>query len=144
MKKLYLFLLFLSFFSSGYIFFDDDSGHFNQIPYESIPDSSKEFIKNNFNDYTVHNALMNGNIYIVVFKGGSSIQFNYKGEWINIIGNRNTISFEKANNFIPSNIINTLRSKYNKINSIYKKSKGYQFKVDDEKIVSFDKEGNII
>ncbi|MBW5383966.1 hypothetical protein E6A46_11565, partial [Brachyspira pilosicoli] len=51
---------------------------------------------------------------------------------------------EKAGRFIPSNIINTLKSKYTKINSIYKKSKGYQFKVDDGKIVSFDKEGNII
>ena len=143
MKKFYLFLLFLSFFSSGYIFFDD-SGHFNQIPYESIPEAAKEFISNNFNDYTIHNALIKDNTYIVIFKGGSSIHFNYKGEWVNIIGNRKIISFEKASKFIPSNIINTIKSKYTKINSIYKKSKGYQFKVDDEKIVSFDKEGNII
>ena len=144
MKKFYFLLLFLSFFSSGYMYFDDDGGHFNQIPYESIPDLSKEFIENNFNDYTIHNALMKCNTYIVVFKGGSSIHFNYKGEWINIIGNRNIISFEKASKFIPPNIINTLKSKYNNINSIYKKSKGYQFKVDDERIVSFDKDGNII
>ena len=143
MKKFYLFLLFLSFFSSGYIFFDD-SGHFNQIPYESIPEAAKEFISNNFNDYTIHNALIKDNTYIVIFKGGSSIHFNYKGEWVNIIGNRKIISFEKASKFIPSNIINTIKSKHTKINSIYKKSKGYQFKVDDEKIVSFDKEGNII
>ena len=143
MKKFYLFLLFLSFFSSGYIFFDD-SGHFNQIPYESIPEAAKEFISNNFNDYTIHNALIKDNTYIVIFKCGSSIHFNYKGEWVNIIGNRKIISFEKASKFIPSNIINTIKSKYSKINSIYKKSKGYQFKVDDEKIVSFDKEGNII
>ena len=144
MKKLYLFLLLLTFFSSGYIFFDDDSGHLNQISYESIPDSSKEFIKNNFNDYTIYNVLMNGNTYIVIFKGGSSIHFNYKGEWINIIGNRYTISFERANKFIPSNIINIIKSKYKIINSIYKKSKGYQFKVDDVKIVSFDKYGNML
>lgn len=142
MKKL-LFLLFLAFFNNGFLYFDD-SGHYNPISYESIPASSKEFIENNFNDYTIYNTLMSDNNYIVIFKGGSSIQFNYKGEWINIIGNRNIISFERANKFIPSNIINTLKSKYNKINSIYKKSKGYQFKVDDEKIVSFDKEGNII
>ena len=143
MKKLYLFLLLLTFFSSGYIFFDDDSGHFNQIPYESIPDLSKEFIENNFKDYTVHNTLVSRH-YIVIFKGGSSIHFNYKGEWINIIGNRYTISFEKANKFIPSNIINIIKLKYKIINSIYKKSKGYQFKVDDGKIVSFDKYGNML
>lgn len=143
MKKYYLFLVLLSFFSSGYIFFDDDSGHYNPISYESIPASSKEFIENNFKNYTVHNTLVS-NHYIVTFKGGSSIHFNFKGEWINIIGNRNIISFERANKFIPSNIINTLRSKYNKINSIYKKSKGYQFKVDDEIIVSFDEEGNML
>ncbi|WP_302280304.1 PepSY-like domain-containing protein [Brachyspira pilosicoli] len=142
MKKLYLFLLFLSFFSSGYLYFYDDS-NFTIIPYERLPDISKEFIENNFNDYTIHNTMMSHH-YIVVFKGGSSIQFNFKGEWINIIGNRNIIPFEKASRFIPSNIINTLKSKYTKINSIYKKSKGYQFKVDDGKIVSFDKEGNII
>ncbi|WP_297285190.1 PepSY-like domain-containing protein [uncultured Brachyspira sp.] len=141
MKKLYLFLLFLSFFSCGYIFFYDDS-HFSSIPYENLPDISKEFIENNFKDYTVHNTLVSRH-YIVTFKGGSSIQFNFKGEWINIIGNRNTISFETASKFIPSNIINILKSKYSKINSIYKKSKGYQFKVDDAIIVSFDNEGNI-
>ena len=144
MKKFYLILLFLSFFISGYIYFNNDSGHFNPIPYESIPEAAKEFISNNFNDYTIHNALIKDNTYIVIFKGGSSIHFNYKGEWVNIIGNRKIISFEKASKFIPSNIINTIKSKYSKINSIYKKSKGYQFKVDDEKIVSFDKEGNII
>ena len=142
MKKLYLFLLFLSFFSSGYIFFDDDS-NFTMIPYERLPDISKEFIENNFNAYTVHNTMMSHH-YIVVFKGGSSIQFNFKGEWINIIGNRNIITFETASKFIPSNIINTIKSKYSKINSIYKKSKGYQFKVDDEKIVFFNNEGNTI
>ena len=101
-----------------------------------------KFIENNFKDYTVHNTLVSRH-YIVTFKGGSSIQFNFKGEWINIIGNRNTISFETASKFIPSNIINILKSKYSKINSIYKKSKGYQFKVDDAIIVSFDNEGNI-
>ena len=144
MKKFYLILLFLSFFISGYIYFNNDSGHFNPIPYESIPEAAKEFISNNFNDYTIHNTLIKDNTYIVIFKGGSSINFNYKGEWVNIIGNRNTISFEKASKFIPPNIINTIKSKYIKINSIYKKSKGYQFKVDDERIVSFDKEGNML
>ena len=37
-----------------------------------------------------------------------------------------------------------IKLKYKIINSIYKKSKGYQFKVDDGKIVSFDKYGNML
>ncbi|WP_258222352.1 PepSY-like domain-containing protein [Brachyspira hampsonii] len=82
--------------------------------------------------------------YIVIFKGGSSINFNRKGQWTSIIGNRKTIAISTAEKFIDAKIINIIKSKYKTINNIYKKSKGIEFKADDKEYIYIDYEGNII
>ena len=81
---------------------------------------------------------------MVIFKGGSSINFNIKGEWTSIIGNRKIIQISTAEKFIDSKIMNIIKNKYTSINNIYKRSKGYEFKVDDAYYIYIDYDGNIL
>ena len=88
---------------------------------------------------------------MVIFKGGSSINFNRKGEWTSIIGNRKIIQISTAEKFIDSKIMNIIKNKYTNINNIYKRSKGYdkrskgyEFKVDNAYYIYIDYDGNIL
>ncbi|ELV04688.1 hypothetical protein H263_14747 [Brachyspira hampsonii 30599] len=83
-------------------------------------------------------------IILSFFKGGSSINFNIRGEWTSIIGNRKIIQISTAEKFIDDKIMNIIKKKYTSINNIYKRSKGYEFKVDDKEYIYIDYEGNII
>lgn len=142
-NKLYLLTIFLYISSSSFIFFDDNK-NIQFIPYSYLPNNTKEFINTYFKDYEVHNCAVSSSYYIVNFKGGSSIQFNGKGEWKNIIGNRKIIPINIAEKFIDSKIINIIKERYTNINSIYKKRKGLEFKVDDKDYIYIDYNGNII
>ncbi|WP_083249427.1 PepSY-like domain-containing protein [Brachyspira hampsonii] len=138
----YILIIFIYLTSSSFLFFDNDR-NINFIPYTSLPLNIQEFVNTYFKDYEIHSAAVSTH-YIVIFKGGSSINFNRKGEWTSIIGNRKTIAISTAEKFIEAKIINIIRSKYKTINNIYKKSKGIEFKADDKEYIYIDYEGNII
>ncbi|WPC23537.1 PepSY-like domain-containing protein [Brachyspira hyodysenteriae] len=140
--KFYFLILILYIVSSSFIFFDD-GGNMKFIPYTSLPDNIQEFVNTYFSEYEVHSAAVSSH-YIVIFKGGSSINFNRKGEWTSIIGNRKIIPINIASKFIDAKIMNIIKNKYTTINNINKKSKGYEFKVDDAYYIYIDYEGNIL
>ena len=58
------------------------------IPYKKLPEKARNFIETYFSDYYVFKVTFSSSDS-VVFKGGSSINFNTKGEWDSIIGNGN-------------------------------------------------------
>lgn len=138
----YVYLIFIYIVSSSFIFYDDDR-NINFIPYTSLPINIQEFVNKYFKDYKVHSASVSSK-YTVIFEGGSSINFNRKGQWISVIGNRQTIDISTAEKFIDYKIINIIKSKYKTINNIYKRRKGIEFKADDKEYIYIDYEGNII
>ncbi|MEI0567891.1 PepSY-like domain-containing protein [Brachyspira pulli] len=141
--KFYFLISILYIVSSSFIFFDDER-NIQFIPYEYVPENARNFIEEYFSAYEVHNSAYSSGNYIVTFKGGSSIHFSQKGEWKNIIGNRKIIPINIAEKFINNKIINIIKERYTDINSIYKKRKGLEFKVDDSYYIYIDNEGNII
>ena len=138
----YICIVFIYIVSSSFIFFDDER-NINFIPYTSLPINIQEFVNKYFNDYKVYSASVSSQ-YTVIFEGGSSINFNRKGEWTSVIGNRQTIAISTAEKFIDYKIINIIKSKYKTINNIYKRNKGIEFKVDDKEYIYIGYEGNII
>ena len=141
--KFYFLISILYIVSSSFIFFDDER-NIQFIPYEYVPENARNFIEEYFSAYEVHNSAYSSGNYIVTFKGGSSIHFSQKGEWKNIIGNRKIIQISTAEKFIDSKIMNIIKNKYTNINNIYKRSKGYEFKVDNAYYIYIDYDGNIL
>ena len=141
--KFYFLISILYIVSSSFIFFDDER-NIQFIPYEYVPENARNFIEEYFSAYEVHNCAYSSGNYIVTFKGGSSIHFSQKGEWKNIIGNRKIIPINIAEKFINNKIMNVIKEKYTNINSIYKKRKGIEFKVDDAYYIYIDYNGNIL
>ncbi|MBW5411335.1 hypothetical protein E6A50_13290, partial [Brachyspira hampsonii] len=110
----YIFILFIYMISSSFLFFDGDR-NINFIPYTSLPLNIQEFVNKYFNEYEVYSAAVSSH-YIVIFKGGSSINFNIRGEWTSIIGNRKIIQISTAEKFIDDKIMNIIKKKYTSIN----------------------------
>ncbi|WP_300717952.1 PepSY-like domain-containing protein, partial [uncultured Brachyspira sp.] len=74
------------------------------IPYEKLPDKAKDFLEKYFSSYYIFKVTFSSS-YNAVFKGGSSVNFNAKGEWSSIIGNGNEIPLEIIYKFAEDNII---------------------------------------
>ncbi len=142
MIKFYSLILILYILFSSFTFFDDGC-NIQFIPYTSMPNNIQEFVNINFNEYEVYSSYISSD-YAVIFKGGSSIHFNRKGEWTSVIGNRKIIEISTAQKFIDSKIINIIKNKYTSINNIYKRRKGYEFRVDNKEYIYIDYDGNIV
>ena len=143
MFKNIILLIIIYIISASFIGFDNERG-FRFIPYSYLPNNIKEFVNTYFEEYEVHNAAIVSSSYVVIFKGGSSIHFKRNGEWQTIIGNRKIIPINIASKFIDSKIMNIIKERYASINNIYKRRKGYEFKVDDKEYIYIGYDGNII
>ena len=140
--KFYFLISILYIVSSSFLFFDN-GGNIQFIEYTSLPNNIQEFVNTYFKEYEVYSAAVSSH-YMVIFKGGSSINFNRNGEWTSIIGNRKIIPISTAEKFIDNKIMNIIKNRYTTINTINKKRKGYWFKVDDKEYIYIDYDGNII
>ena len=116
---------------------------------KNLPQKARNFIETYFSDYYLFKVIFNSS-YSAVFKGGSSINFNTKGEWNAIIGNENEIAFniiEKfaEDNIIEKEIINTIKEKYDNfhIYRILKKNNKYEIEINNN-IIIIDNKGSII
>ncbi|MEI0605042.1 hypothetical protein R4K55_12570 [Brachyspira alvinipulli] len=116
---------------------------------KNLPQKARNFIETYFSDYYLFKVIFNSS-YSAVFKGGSSINFNTKGEWNAIIGNGNEIAFniiEKfaEDNIIEKEIINTIKEKYDNfhIYRILKKNNKYEIEINNN-IIIIDNKGSII
>lgn len=116
---------------------------------KSLPQKARNFIETYFSDYYLFKVTFNSS-YTAVFKGGSSINFNTKGEWNAIIGNGNEIAFEiiekmYKDNIIEAEVINAVKEKYNNfhIYRILKKKNKYEIEINNN-IIIIDNSGNII
>ena len=119
------------------------------IPYKKLPEKARNFIETYFSDYYVFKVTFSSS-YSVVFKGGSSINFNTKGEWDSIIGNGNEIPsniIEKftEDNIIEKEIIKTIKEKYINFNiyRIIKRKNKYEIELNNN-IIIIDISGNIL
>ena len=107
------------------------------IPYKKLPEKARNFIETYFSDYYVFKVTFSSS-YSTVFKGGSSVNFNTKGEWNSIIGNGNEIVFniiEKLaeDGIIEKEVTKTIKEKYNNINiyRILKKNDKYEIEINN-------------
>ncbi|WP_295159522.1 PepSY-like domain-containing protein [uncultured Brachyspira sp.] len=121
----------------------------DNIPYQKLPDKAKDFIEKYFYSYYVFKITFSSS-YNAVFKGGSSIIFNMKGEWNAVIGNGNKIPFEiiekfAEDNIIEKEIIKTIKDKYRDFNiyKVAKRKNKYEIEIN-KSIIIIDKDGNII
>ncbi|WP_028330379.1 PepSY-like domain-containing protein [Brachyspira alvinipulli] len=119
------------------------------ISFKNLPQKARNFIETYFSDYYLFKVTFNSS-YSAVFKGGSSINFNTKGEWNAIIGNGNEIAFniiEKLaeDNIIEKEIINAIKEKYDNfhIYRILKKNNKYEIEINNN-IIIIDNKGSII
>ena len=119
------------------------------LSYNKLPEKARHFIETYFYDYYVFKITFNSS-YSVVFKGGSSINFNTKGEWTSIIGNGNKIQIEiiekfAEDNIIEKNVINSIKENYDKFNiyRIIKRKNKYEIEINNI-ILIIDTEGNIL
>ena len=79
--------------------------------FEQLPANSQEFIKTYFKDYKISYVLSDKEItdidYKVRFEDGTEIEFNAKGEWTDVSGNRNCIPtgfiLKEITNFVEKN-----------------------------------------
>ena len=146
--KFYFLISILYIVSSSFIFFDDER-NIQFVPYTSLPNNIQEFVNTYFNEYEVYSAAVSTH-YMVIFKGGSSINFNRKGEWTSIIGNGNEIPLnivEKLaeDNIIEKDVLKTIKEKYESINiyRIIKRKNKYEMLINNN-IITIDIEGNIL
>ena len=116
---------------------------------KSLPQKARNFIETYFSDYYLFKVTFNSS-YSAVFKGGSSINFNTKGEWTSIIGNGNEIPLnivEKLaeDNIIEKDVLKTIKEKYESINiyRIIKRKNKYEMLINNN-IITIDIEGNIL
>ncbi|MEI0476673.1 PepSY-like domain-containing protein [Brachyspira pulli] len=116
---------------------------------KSLPQKARNFIETYFSDYYLFKVTFNSS-YSAVFKGGSSINFNTKGEWTSIIGNGNEIPLnivEKIaeDNIIEKDVLKTIKEKYESINiyRIIKRKNKYEMLINNN-IITIDIEGNIL
>ena len=119
------------------------------LSYKKLPEKARNFIETYFSDYYVFKVTFSSS-YSVVFKGGSSINFNTKGEWDSIIGNGNEIPsniIEKftEDNIIEKEIIKTIKEKYINFNiyRIIKRKNKYEIELNNN-IIIIDISGNIL
>ena len=119
------------------------------ISYNKLPEKARNFIETYFSDYYLFKVTFNSS-YSAVFKGGSSINFNTKGEWTSIIGNGNEIPLnivEKIaeDNIIEKDVLKTIKEKYESINiyRIIKRKNKYEMLINNN-IITIDIEGNIL
>ena len=54
------------------------------------------------------------------------------------------IPINTAEKFIDGKIINIIKERYTSINNIYRRRKGYEFKVDNKEYIYIGYDGNII
>lgn len=139
-KTKYAFISFIGMFLfislSGFLF-DDEQEY---VTFDELPSESKTFLNDYFKNYEIVRITRRG-LYSVIFKGGSSINFNSKGGWESIVGNRNILPTD----FIEKNILNAIKDKYPEagVMSIYKKSKSYTFRLNNGFEVTVDLKANI-
>ncbi len=119
------------------------------LSYNKLPEKARNFIETYFSDYYLFKVTFNSS-YSAVFKGGSSINFNTKGEWTSIIGNGNEIPLNIVEKFAEDNIIEkdvlkTIKEKYESINiyRIIKRKNKYEMLINNN-IITIDIEGNIL
>ena len=119
------------------------------LSYKKLPEKARHFIETYFYDYYVFKVTFNSS-YSIVFKGGSSINFNTKGEWTSMIGNGNEIPIEIIeklieDNMIEKNVINSIKENYDKFNiyRIIKRKNKYEIEINN-RILIIDIGGNIL
>ena len=79
--------------------------------FEQLPATAQEFVKTYFNDYKVQYIFSDREFadvdYKIRFEDGTEIEFNAKGEWTDVSGNRNCIPtgfiLKEITNFVEKN-----------------------------------------
>ncbi|MBQ4547804.1 MAG: PepSY-like domain-containing protein [Bacteroidales bacterium] len=83
----------------------------NLTQLEQLPTKAQEFVRTYFGDYTIQYVFSDKEFadvdYKVRFEDGTEIEFNAKGEWTDVSGNRNCIPtgfiLKEITNFVEKN-----------------------------------------
>ena len=101
------FLFILLIIIASFILFDEVFGDW-YIPINSLPKNAQLFIKQIYPQAQIWSVEKDGLKYEVKLSNGASIDFNGKGDWINIDGEYTGI----PEHVLPSTILNSLKNQY--------------------------------
>lgn len=135
------FLFILLIIISSFILFDEVFGDW-YIPINSLPKNAQLFIKQIYPQAQIWSVEKDGLKYEVKLSNGASIDFNVKGDWINIDGEFNGI----PENILPIEVVNTLKTTYTNsiIIDVEKEWGNYKIKLNNMMEVYISKNGQLI
>lgn len=140
MKKTLKFLpiLFMAILGLSLVSCSDDD---DPISANDLPATAQAFISTYYPDATVKSAQMDGDEYDVILSDGTSIEFNFNGEWQSVCA-----PFGQAvpSGFYPENIDIYLEMNMpgSGINEISKETNGYDVELIDGTDLLFGWDGN--
>ena len=122
------------------------AGHDIFISFEKLPPLSQEFIKKYFGDKKIALSKMEKDVfkvsYDVILTNGDKIEFNSKGEWMQIKCKYSFVPIE----IIPAQILNYVQTNYPsaKILEIEKKRTYYEIELSNKLEIKFNKSFKVI
>lgn len=140
MKKV-ISIMIMALFAIGVTF----AGDVKTTDVNKLPQKAQNYLKY-FNSKVsvieIDDNIIEDDSYEVRLQDGTEIEFDGKGEWVDIDCKRNAVPAQ----FIPERIKDYLRKNYPqaKIYHIERKSKGYEVELSGGMELKFDKKGNFI
>ncbi len=114
--------------------------------FEQLPSNSQEFVKTYFKDYKVMYVFIDKEFadteYKVRFEDGTEIEFNAKGEWKDISGNKNCIPTD----FLIKEITDYVSTNFNNmcITDVEREFNRIKVELNDELEIEFNSKGKLI
>lgn len=118
----------------------------NLTQLEQLPPKAQEFVKTYFSDYTIQYVFSDKEFadvdYKVRFEDGTEIEFNAKGEWTDVSGNRNCI----PTGFILKEIIDYVEKNHKDlcITDIEKDFNRFNVELNGHLEIEFNHKGKLI
>ena len=142
MKRKTIWMLILTLFVSSISYAGNDIF----ISFEQLPPLSQEFIKKHFGDKKIALSKMERDVfkisYDVILTNGDKLEFNSKGEWMQIECKYSFVPIE----IIPVQILNYVQTNYPsaKILEIEKKRTYYEIQLSNKLEIKFNKAFQVI
>lgn len=142
MKKIVMFLAGLLFLGSSVASADNDKA----VRVEDLPQKAQAFISNYFGDLKVAYAKSEYDLfeksYAVVFTNGQKLEFDGRGEWIDVDCRYNAVPVE----LVPQPIVDKINSLYSgtQVIRIDRDKKRYEVKLSNRMELKFDRNYNLV
>lgn len=135
----------LEFNSDGDIIKIDEDNDDENIAFESLPNTAKEFVNSHFSTLKIKEIKKDKKSYEVEFTDKTEIEFDLTGQWLKIEAGKESKLPQSITSLLPEKAISYLSSAYSgsNIKEIEKKNGAYEVKLDKNIEITFDKNGDL-